>query len=54
MTPNETIVHSLKPPCWCNSCLRLTAQADQRRAELDDILRRLDAATEAVDAEGDQ
>ena len=34
--------HSLTPPCHCDSCLRATAQADQRRAEIATILERLD------------
>ena len=37
-------VHNSEPPCYCTSCIRATAQADQRRAELDAILRRLDEA----------
>lgn len=36
------IVHSQVPPCNCRDCLRATAQADQRRAEIDAILSRLD------------
>ena len=36
--------HSLTPPCYCDSCLRATAQADQRLAEIAAILERLEAA----------
>ena len=38
------IVHHPEPPCPCIACARATAKADQRRAELDAILRRLDDA----------
>jgi len=34
------IVHSEIPPCSCRDCLRATARADQRKAEIDGILRR--------------
>jgi len=34
-------VHRSAPPCSCNNCLRATAQADQRRAEIFDVLTRL-------------
>jgi hypothetical protein len=33
--------HRTEPPCTCDDCLRETAKADQRRAEIFDILRRL-------------
>lgn len=36
--------HSTVPPCTCPQCLRATAQADQERARIADILRRLDEA----------
>ncbi len=35
--------HSVKPPCFCDSCLRSTAEADQKRAEIAAILERLEA-----------
>ncbi len=37
-----TQVHCLTPPCDCPDCLRATAAADRRRAEIAAILRRLD------------
>ncbi len=37
------IVHSERPPCSCRDCLRATARADQRRAEIDGILKRFAA-----------
>ena len=40
--------HSSEPPCHCTACARATAQADQRRAEIDAILRRLDALEMAI------
>lgn len=40
--------HSLKPPCYCDDCLRATAKSDQRRAEIQAILERLDALERAV------
>jgi len=40
--------HSTKPPCPCAACLRATMQADQRRAELDAILTRLEQAERLV------
>lgn len=53
---NESIatVHSPAPPCCCDACLRATAQADQRRAALDEIFRRLDAAERMADTEADE
>jgi hypothetical protein len=33
--------HRSKPPCSCDSCLKETAKADQRRALIFDTLRRL-------------
>ena len=33
--------HRTEPPCNCDSCLRETARADQRRALIFDTLRRL-------------
>lgn len=35
--------HSTKPPCSCDDCLRATAKADQLRAEIDAIVKRLEA-----------
>ena len=51
MHPTPQIVHRNSPPCHCPACLRATAQADQRRAEIDAILRRLDDAERMVAAE---
>ncbi len=34
------IVHTETPPCACMDCLRATARADQRRAEIAGILKR--------------
>lgn len=42
------VQHSLQPPCSCLACLRATVTADQRRAELAEILARLDQADELV------
>ena len=36
------LVHSPIPPCSCHACLRAIHLADQRRAEIAAILRRLD------------
>lgn len=36
-------VHREQPPCYCPSCLRASAAADQRRAEIREILARLDS-----------
>jgi hypothetical protein len=47
-----TAEHSTTPPCTCADCLRATFQADQRRAELAEILARLDHA-EKLASEGD-
>ena len=45
MLPHTDIeVHRKTPPCSCPDCLRATAAADQRRAELDAIFSRLDEA----------
>jgi hypothetical protein len=33
--------HRTEPPCTCDSCLRETAKADQQRAYIFDMLRRL-------------
>jgi hypothetical protein len=33
--------HRTEPPCYCDKCLRETAQADQQRAYILDTLRRL-------------
>lgn len=41
---NTEIPHSAIPPCNCSKCVAATAQADQRRAELDAILSRRDEA----------
>lgn len=40
--PDNPHGHSSVPPCTCPACLRATAQADQERARIADILRRLD------------
>jgi|LakMenEpi03Aug12_release.lakeMendotaPanAssembly.Ray.scaffolds.fasta_scaffold3294836_2 hypothetical protein len=49
---NTTIVkqrgHSTEPPCHCPKCIAATQQADQRRAEIETILRRLDEAERLV------
>ena len=37
-------VHSKFPPCDCSTCLRSTAIAHQRRAEIEAFLSRLDDA----------
>jgi hypothetical protein len=44
MATNAKSVHRKRPPCSCDSCLRATAQADQRKAEIEAILARLEAA----------
>gem|GEM_PF-4064954 len=44
-------VHRSKPPCSCDHCRLATAQADRRRLEIADILRRLDEAEKAIAAE---
>jgi hypothetical protein len=44
MTHEAQLVHRLRPPCTCDDCLRATAQADQHRAMLDEMLRSLDTA----------
>jgi hypothetical protein len=36
----DGIVHSKTPPCSWRDCLRATARADQRRAAIDEILKR--------------
>lgn len=36
--------HIHRPPCNCAECRQATTQADQRRAEIAAILRRLDEA----------
>lgn len=46
--------HKAKPPCHCAACLRATAQADQRRAELADILARLDRAEQLLEVASDE
>jgi hypothetical protein len=33
--------HRTEPPCYCDSCLREIAKADQQRASILDTLRRL-------------
>jgi hypothetical protein len=38
--------HRTEPPCTCDSCLRETAKADQRRAFVLDVLRRLSTEDE--------
>lgn len=35
------VKHSDRPPCHCPACLRATAESDQRKAELAEILKRL-------------
>ena len=42
---SSRVGHREEPPCYCSGCLTATAQADQRRAEIDAILERLDAAS---------
>ena len=37
-----TIKHSPKPPCACDQCIEATVAADSRRAELAEILDRLE------------
>jgi hypothetical protein len=49
-----SIVHSLEPPCSCDACLRATAIADRRKAEIETILRRLDEAEQAIALEVDK
>lgn len=54
MTATIEFVHCPEPPCSCDSCLRATAKADQRRAELDEIFRRLDDAEQMATSEADE
>jgi hypothetical protein len=35
---NEKSKHQTVPPCHCPQCLRATAQADQERAKIAEIL----------------
>ena len=35
-------LHSTKTPCYCDECLRATAKAYQRKAEIQAILERLE------------
>ena len=54
------LTHSKRPRCSCHSCLRALAQANQRRAEIEHILRTLDALglhirlASELDAEADR
>lgn len=50
----SAIVHRTEPPCSCTACLRATFAADQRRAALDEIFRRLDDLAQSVASEADE
>jgi|GEM_PF-6124279 len=47
----SAVKHSERPPCDCDRCLAKTAQADRRRAEISDILERVDDAMMMVEME---